>query len=614
MTTSTTPNNQAADAAFDTTLIYLLDAPKPSLNHLLATVHVPGSLLVQLHGEWYDMQKFVDVHPGGVTALRLAAGRDATALFESSHVFADKRKLDALLAKYRLSHEEVARRGIRTLESGLVRDNLVAAAAEMADKREKEVQKEKSEIKKQTMTQSLDTGKVGRIEEELFGEWTIGQNIEWSFDNEFRQVLLERVRNHFKAEAKRRGVSLIASTKATPAKWALILFFGVFWITSTVMLVKGYYSMLVLCPLFSWLCGVNVFHDALHFALTTNPKFNEFCGALFPFFSSPFAWNHEHVVGHHVHTNMPYHDPDVAHGPAIRREHKAHRHEPIHSSQASFKMIALHFVIGTWLGLGIGNDYKLVFSSSKSYNGFVPRMPVYTSELVQHVIVRTAYVLVTFTWPFFVFPAGTSVFKCLLFAIAPLIGFSCLFMLNTQINHLTPSAMKYQSKDWTVHQIITAQNFGDPEKNDVAWWFHFIFSGGLCLQMEHHIFPTVNHCHLPAVAKIVKATCKEYGVPYTRVNGYYQGMKEYIQHTHDMSIPPLKELKLKSPNNAPASAAAESATVLKKSEISKTAAAALRQKNGRTSSVDLSAMLPLLEGLVAPVSVVASLVDGKKDS
>ncbi|KAJ3391385.1 hypothetical protein HDU80_011055 [Chytriomyces hyalinus] len=277
-------------------------------------------------------------------------------------------------------------------------------------------------------------------------------------------------------------------------------------------------------------------------------------------------------------------------------------------------MIALHFVIGTWLGLGIGNDYKLVFSSSKSYNGFVPRMPVYTSELVQHVIVRTAYVLVTFTWPFFVFPAGTSVFKCLLFAIAPLIGFSCLFMLNTQINHLTPSAMKYQSKDWTVHQIITAQNFGDPEKNDVAWWFHFIFSGGLCLQMEHHIFPTVNHCHLPAVAKIVKATCKEYGVPYTRVNGYYQGMKEYIQHTHDMSIPPLKELKLKSPNNAPASAAAESATVLKKSEISKTAAAALRQKNGRTSSVDLSAMLPLLEGLVAPVSVVASLVDGKKDS
>ncbi|KAJ3243370.1 hypothetical protein HDU77_010441, partial [Chytriomyces hyalinus] len=111
-------------------------------------------------------------------------------------------------------------------------------------------------------------------------------------------------------------------------------------------------------------------------------------------------------------------------------------------------------------------------------------------------------------------------------------------------------------------------------------------------------------------AKILKATCKEYGVPYTRVNGYYQGMKEYVQHTHDMSIPPLKELKLKSPN-APA------ATVPKKIEIlasSKTAATALRQKNGRTSSVDLSTMLPLLEGLVAPVSVVASLVDGKKDS
>ncbi|KAI8831769.1 hypothetical protein BJ741DRAFT_667606 [Chytriomyces cf. hyalinus JEL632] len=54
-------------------------------------------------------------------------------------------------------------------------------------------------------------------------------------------------------------------------------------------------------------------------------------------------------------------------------------------------------------------------------------------------------------------------------------------------------------------------------------------SGGLCLQMEHHLFPTVNHCHLPAVAKIVKQACYEHGVPYTRADGYGQALAEYYR-------------------------------------------------------------------------------------
>tara|TARA_Y100000590_G_C14903245_1_gene707210 strand:+ start:145 stop:387 length:243 start_codon:yes stop_codon:yes gene_type:complete len=41
-----------------------------------------------------------------------------------------------------------------------------------------------------------------------------------------------------------------------------------------------------------------------------------------------------------------------------------------------------------------------------------------------------------------------------------------------------------------------------------------LFTGGLNCQIEHHIFPSVNSCHLPALAKIIKPLCKKYNIKY----------------------------------------------------------------------------------------------------
>jgi linoleoyl-CoA desaturase len=39
--------------------------------------------------------------------------------------------------------------------------------------------------------------------------------------------------------------------------------------------------------------------------------------------------------------------------------------------------------------------------------------------------------------------------------------------------------------------------------------------GGLNFQIELHLFPTLCHVNYPAIAPIVEATCREYGVPYS---------------------------------------------------------------------------------------------------
>ena len=46
-------------------------------------VREPGeALLWKIHGEYYDLRPFCDVHPGGSLALQLCQGTDATDLFE----------------------------------------------------------------------------------------------------------------------------------------------------------------------------------------------------------------------------------------------------------------------------------------------------------------------------------------------------------------------------------------------------------------------------------------------------------------------------------------------------------------------------------------------------
>ena len=57
-------------------------------------------------------------------------------------------------------------------------------------------------------------------------------------------------------------------------------------------------------------------------------------------------------------------------------------------------------------------------------------------------------------------------------------------------------------------------------------WTHL--SNGLNYQIEHHLFPGVNHEHLPRLAPMVKKTCEEYGVPYND----YASMGDLLADMH----------------------------------------------------------------------------------
>jgi fatty acid desaturase/predicted heme/steroid binding protein len=58
------------------------------------------SLWVAIHGKVYDITSFLDKHPGGYDALLIAAGRDATAAFDSYHPFTSKPQ--QMIGKYEI--------------------------------------------------------------------------------------------------------------------------------------------------------------------------------------------------------------------------------------------------------------------------------------------------------------------------------------------------------------------------------------------------------------------------------------------------------------------------------------------------------------------------------
>jgi len=60
-----------------------------------------------VHNKRYNLQAFVDRHPGGTEAIRLGRGRNCTVLFETYHSLADEDRVRSILEKYFVEHTKV---------------------------------------------------------------------------------------------------------------------------------------------------------------------------------------------------------------------------------------------------------------------------------------------------------------------------------------------------------------------------------------------------------------------------------------------------------------------------------------------------------------------------
>jgi len=82
--------------------------------------------------------------------------------------------------------------------------------------------------------------------------------------------------------------------------------------------------------------------------------------------------------------------------------------------------------------------------------------------------------------------------------------------------------------EWAIHQVETTANFANQSK-----WLSW-YVGGLNFQIEHHLFPKISHIHYPAISKIIRQTCNDFGIRYVEYTKMRYAVFSHIHYLRKM--------------------------------------------------------------------------------
>ena len=109
---------------------------------------------------------------------------------------------------------------------------------------------------------------------------------------------------------------------------------------------------------------------------------------------------------------------------------------------------------------------------------------------------------------------------------------SIVFQLAHTVEHtqfpLPEADSNKIENEWAIHQVETTANFAT--KNKLICWL----VGGLNFQIEHHLFPKISHIHYPAISKIIKQTCADFGVHYIEFPKMRQAIASHASYLRRM--------------------------------------------------------------------------------
>lgn len=342
---------------------------------------------------------------------------------------------------------------------------------------------------------------------------TINDSPHFDFNTEFSKDIINEAKNYFLDEASRRGVSLIEATKSTPF-WNMINFLQ---LGTTAYTLYNFYMgetwSIIALPIMLFL-NFRIAHEANHFSNVTDKNINSLLCHTSLYFQNSFLWKLQHTVGHHTFTNILNNDPDLHHFDEFN--FRIHKDLTWHKSQYyQYIIILLSYFYGS-TGLKFHNTIKYIMNDKFLSINYKP-----STEQKIYIITEISLFLILF----FIIPYYLYGFT---YTATPAIIYSILFMLFTQINHIHQDNMVH-SNDWYKHQVITASNFS------VDNHFMFFISGGLNYQIEHHLFPTISHCHIPYLHKKIKKICDKHHVPYKAYSSYWDIFTDYFNYLFKLS-------------------------------------------------------------------------------
>lgn len=271
--------------------------------------------------------------------------------------------------------------------------------------------------------------------------------------------------------------------------------------------------------------GFNVMHDGGHGSFSNSKFWNKVAAfSVNALGASGIMWNNKHNIIHHTYTNLDGVDDDIEIKPMLRMCPTQKKYF-IHRFQHIYVWFLYTLLLLVWV---FQSDYRKYFSKKV---GIVPIKKMSTFEHVAFWIAKAGYAFGMIAVPiwFVGFLPWLIGFLCL----AMFAGFvlSIVFQLAHTVEHThfpVPDDSNKIENEWAIHQIETTANFAT--RNKLISWL----VGGLNFQIEHHLFPKISHIHYPAISKIIKQTCEEYGIRYIEYRRMRHAIVSHAVHLKKM--------------------------------------------------------------------------------
>lgn len=265
--------------------------------------------------------------------------------------------------------------------------------------------------------------------------------------------------------------------------------------------------------------GFNIMHDAGHGSYSKNEKVNYILFlSLNLVGANAFLWKTKHNKLHHRYTNLDGIDEDI--DIPIMRVHANQKWEKYHKYQHiyAFPLYTVTYFLWVWYA-----DFKKYFS------GKINGQDIGKISLSEHFIFwfsKIFYIFYIVIVPIYFLGFWKFFFGYLLLCATCGLFISVIFQLAHVVEGVDNPIIDQDNQiklEWAIHEIRTTSDFAADN------WFVTLFTGGLNFQVEHHLFPEINHIHYSKLRPIVMEYCKEHNVVYNENKTFFSAIASHIR-------------------------------------------------------------------------------------
>lgn len=279
--------------------------------------------------------------------------------------------------------------------------------------------------------------------------------------------------------------------------------------------------------------GTCILHECSHRTFAKRGWVNQimYYVSAAPMGMSPSIWTQEHILRHHPNPNVQGEDLDIQQNPVLRFT-PHHQWRNMYRWQHIYVWPLYGFVMvsRTW-----GRETARVLRNTFQLKG-----AAYARLVADFIGLRVAHMGLLLVAPALLWGSwGLG----LAFYLVHMYALGIIFSFGFQMTHVSPRVSfpadkGEQQSDWVLRQLETTVNWG-VERPWVTW-----ASGGLNMQIVHHVFQHVHHLHHPAMRRIIKDFCAERGLPYHEHPDVWTSVKEHYQIVRELARPPEEQVEV----------------------------------------------------------------------